>query len=857
MPKVNIRTAARVERAVELYKKHPKLSVPQLMKISDFPTEDINDRAVRACIYRRIKKWTIIPREDAYKTPPPTTVVASRLPGTLSSVTASAESVTAPPQNVNRVRMTASAAQTMRAAKKMASESHKIAMKHATTVYAREKEKTDGKSAQYVVDLIQKEFKVNLSARTIQRKVKNGEIGTSPVRHGPKGSIPEFHYKNLLMAFESFVTICQLNGKARETVHKRLATRIRKVLHHDSTVPIGSEDRDFLKRVLKDTAINLKAGKSKNVEDRRIWWTTYKNLCLWFDNWEHDLIKLGFAHRDPITGQVCIPEDQLRNILNFDETCLSLDGSTTNRGRRPEAVVYNPRFPQLGKATTKSALTTTMITGSNAAGDPIPPHLQYQTKAKSTEQMKLHYDMAEHMPRVRGQFGCDGVRAWPVTFGSNEKGGMDEEEFEKYIMNSIVPLYPNARNRPGHRVMLKVDSGPGRMNLNLLARLRRLGFILYPCVPNTTHVTQETDQLYGAFKMQFLKNLDLMVDARLEANVSLSLQPKMVGLPTFGGIDRDTGYNVEVSAFEQGFSREKCLWSWRKVGAATDQGVTRACLLNKQVMRLIGDGGEDNDETLLCYSLQVANDNAVYALTQAGYDAQYLQATLIRKTTAEEDSERITVTEPNTVERVRALAEAKGHGGRFHVTHGSHVTHDDFFASSELRDRQDERVVMTRKKKLALQLQGAEEKALEIVAQGKPVEMLSVNELDSLLAWHQVPKKAGAKKPEKLEQWKAILADGRTPLPISRWTDDDEQRLLSVMSDEIDIKDTHYGRKLALNERELEASLDNMSKEKRQELRRKLDELDVEEQTASSEQYNITTLQAPGTASTDGETGAA
>ena len=112
------------------------------------------------------------------------------------------------------------------------------------------------------------------------------------------------------------------------------------------------------------------------------------------------------------------------------------------------------------------------------------------------------------------------------------------------------------------------------MNLDLLAKLRRLRFILYPCVPNTTHVTQETDQLYGAFKTQFLKNLDLMVDARLSTDVSLSLQPKLVGLPMFGGIDHDTGFNVEVSAFEQGFSREKCVWSWRKVGAATEEGVT-------------------------------------------------------------------------------------------------------------------------------------------------------------------------------------------------------------------------------------------------------------------------------------------
>ena len=87
--------------------------------------------------------------------------------------------------------------------------------------------------------------------------------------------------------------------------------------------------------------------------------------------------------------------------------------------------------------------------------------------------------------------------------------------------------------------------------------------------------------------------------------------------------------------------------------------------------------------------------------------------------------------------------------------------------------------------------------------------------------------------------------------------DDDEQRLLAVMSDKIDIKDTHYGRELALKERELEAVLDNMSQEKRQELRRKMDELDVEEQTARSERYNIATLQAPGTALADSETGAA
>jgi hypothetical protein len=44
------------------------------------------------------------------------------------------------------------------------------------------------------------------------------------------------------------------------------------------------------------------------------------------------------------------------------------------------------------------------------------------------------------------------------------------------------------------------------MELGFLAEVRTLGFIIYPGVPNTTAVTQETDQSYGPFKTQFQKN---------------------------------------------------------------------------------------------------------------------------------------------------------------------------------------------------------------------------------------------------------------------------------------------------------------------------------------------------------------
>ncbi len=61
---------------------------------------------------------------------------------------------------------------------------------------------------------------------------------------------------------------------------------------------------------------------------------------------------------------------------------------------------------------------------------------------------------------------------WLCTIGLNEKGGMNDEEFDKYINNSIVLLYPDLEDMPGKQVLLKVDSGPGRNGRDLLNKAR-------------------------------------------------------------------------------------------------------------------------------------------------------------------------------------------------------------------------------------------------------------------------------------------------------------------------------------------------------------------------------------------------
>jgi hypothetical protein len=51
----------------------------------------------------------------------------------------------------------------------------------------------------------------------------------------------------------------------------------------------------------------------------------------------------------------------------------------------------------------------------------------------------------------------------------NERAGMNSEELHKFMTNSVLPLYPDIEDVPGKRVIIKLDSGPGRTNLEMLA----------------------------------------------------------------------------------------------------------------------------------------------------------------------------------------------------------------------------------------------------------------------------------------------------------------------------------------------------------------------------------------------------
>jgi hypothetical protein len=69
-------------------------------------------------------------------------------------------------------------------------------------------------------------------------------------------------------------------------------------------------------------------------EHRRILWNTYRNLELWFNTWEDNLVELGFAKFDEETKACKVHDNQLARILNIDESACSVDGANGQRGGR-------------------------------------------------------------------------------------------------------------------------------------------------------------------------------------------------------------------------------------------------------------------------------------------------------------------------------------------------------------------------------------------------------------------------------------------------------------------------------------------------------------------------------------------
>jgi hypothetical protein len=149
--------------------------------------------------------------------------------------------------------------------------------------------------------------------------------------------------------------------------------------------------------------------------------------------------------------------------------------------------------------------------GSASTGVVLPPH--FQVKSTGNDESKRICTLIAATVPSRFRW-IDGSRREP-TFGCNKKGGMDAEEFMKYV-KSFHFLYPYCSDTKGKRICIKCDMGPGRKDPVMLAWCIQQGVDIYPSVPNTTHVTQEMDQVYGGFNTDYRRSLADLVAQKMD-----------------------------------------------------------------------------------------------------------------------------------------------------------------------------------------------------------------------------------------------------------------------------------------------------------------------------------------------------
>ena len=79
-----------------------------------------------------------------------------------------------------------------------------------------------------------------------------------------------------------------------------------------------------------------------------------------------------------------------------------------------------------------------MIAGSTPSGKPILPHFQFQIPAQSVDTQSVSINLVKFLPNIKGKFGLEEAKEWPVTFGFNANGGMDNEQFKEYFKTNIA-----------------------------------------------------------------------------------------------------------------------------------------------------------------------------------------------------------------------------------------------------------------------------------------------------------------------------------------------------------------------------------------------------------------------------------
>jgi hypothetical protein len=185
---------------------------------------------------------------------------------------------------------------------------------------------------------------------------------------------------------------------------------------------------------------------------RRQIWTTYTNLNDCYDSWEKLLVTFGFAAEtihDSSTKEIIFTDDEKCHIINVDETNLSLDGLDGSCGDHPACTITVKLCNQPGMAQNKTNMSSSLMCGSNAAGEAMPLHIMFSSDTKEAQNYAVNAAWIVALPHVTGKFGHDQEKSFPASMTTKEKGGTDGHVLRQLLLHNVKTLYPDASDTPG------------------------------------------------------------------------------------------------------------------------------------------------------------------------------------------------------------------------------------------------------------------------------------------------------------------------------------------------------------------------------------------------------------------------
>ncbi len=266
---------------------------------------------------------------------------------------------------------------------------------------------------------------------------------------------------------------------------------------------------------LKLINVSLCAFTAPQAKERCICsWTRYTNLLVWFDNFKLFLIEFGFAIVG-CNGEPVFDEKIMHQILNLDAMDISDDGSNTIVGGRPEShsmtLTYQCQVWLL-QSHCNAHWHFWKWHHRTVCACALAATIECNSRRKEEALLQVLVPRAQHTWQVWMHHWVDG------------KGGMNNEEFEHYIDNSIVPLFPNLEDMSGKCILLNIDSGRGWNWRDLLNKCWFRGVYIYLGLPNSTSMQQETEiNFYGPFKGFVQRNLAKIAMTCYAKEITMSL----------------------------------------------------------------------------------------------------------------------------------------------------------------------------------------------------------------------------------------------------------------------------------------------------------------------------------------------